>query len=147
MPSAHLNAALLDTPREMSQEKRELLRPVLAEWAKGNLWVGAELMAPDITFRAASPANFVAQGLEETARQVLDLLAHWSDYRIEAEELEDLGEDSVLVVGRQHGTGKLSGAEVDYPIFIVWKFRANEVVGVYFEGTKDAALEAAGLSG
>ena len=130
----------------MSQEKRELLRPVLAEWAKGNLWVGAELMAPDITFRAASPANFVAEGLEETARRVLDLLAHWSDYRIEAEELEDLGEDSVLAVGRQHGTGKLSGVEVDYPIFIVWKFRESEVIGVYFEGTRDAALEAAGLA-
>ena len=54
---------------------------------------------------------------------MLEVLAHWSDYRIEAEELEDLGEDSVLVVGRQRGTGKLSGAEVDYPIFIVWKFR------------------------
>ena len=102
-------------------------------------------MAPDVTFRAAPPANFVAHGLEETARQMLDVLAHWSDYRIEAEELEDLGEDSVLVVGRQRGTGKLSGAEVDYPIFVVWKFRENEVIGVYLEGTRDAALEAAGL--
>jgi len=88
----------------MSQEKRELLRPVLAGWAEGNFWGGAELMAPDVTFRAAPPANFVAHGLEETARQMLDVLAHWSDYRIEAEELEDLGEDSVLVVGRQRGT-------------------------------------------
>ena len=76
-----------------------------------------------------------------------DLLTHWSDYRIEAEELEDLGEDSVLVIGRQSGTGKLSGAEVDYPIFIVWKFRENEVVGVYFEGTRDAALKAVRLTG
>ena len=130
----------------MSEEKLELLRPVLAEWAKGNFWTVAELMAPDITFRAAPPANFVAQGREEAARQMLDLLAHWSDYRIEAEELEDLGEDSVLAVGRQSGTGKLSGAEVDFPIFIVWKFRENEIVGVYFEGTRDAALEAAGLA-
>ena len=129
----------------MSQEKRELLRPVLAGWAEGNFWGGAELMAPDVTFRAAPPANFVAHGLEETARQMLDVLAHWSDYRIEAEELEDLGEDSVLVVGRQRGTGKLSGAEVDYPIFVVWKFRENEVIGVYLEGTRDAALEVAGL--
>ena len=129
----------------VSQEKRELLRPILAEWAKGNLWVGAELMAPDITFRAAPPANFVAQGREEAARQMLDLLAHWNDYRIEADELEDLGEDSVLVVGRQRGTGKLSGAEVDYPIFVAFKFRENEVIGVYLEGTRDAALEAAGL--
>ena len=75
----------------MSQEKLELLRPVLAEWAEGNFWGAAELMAPDITFRAAPPANFIAQGREEAARQMLDLLAHWSDYRIEAEELEDLG--------------------------------------------------------
>jgi ketosteroid isomerase-like protein len=127
----------------VSEEKRELLRPILAAWAKGNLWVGAELMAPDITFRAAPPANFVAHGLEETVRLVTDLLDHWSDYRIEAEELEDLGEDSVLAVGRQYGTGKLSGAEVEYPIFIVWKFREDEIVGVYFEGTRDAALEAA----
>ena len=110
----------------MPEKNIELLRPVLAEWAKGNLWAGSELMAPDITFRAAMPANFVAQGLEETARQVLEVLAHWSDYRIEAEELEDLGEDSVLAIGRQHGTGKLSGAEVDFPIFIVWKFRENK---------------------
>ena len=58
----------------MSQDKRELLRPILAEWAKGNLWVGAELMAPDITFQAAPPANFVAHGLEETVRVVTDLL-------------------------------------------------------------------------
>jgi ketosteroid isomerase-like protein len=130
----------------MSQEQIELLRPILAEWAKGNLWAGAELMAPDITFRAAPPANFVAQGLEETARAVLEVLAHWSDYRIEAEEVEDLGEDSVLMVGHQRGRGKLSGAEADYPIFVVWRFRENEVIGVYLEGTRDAALEAAGLS-
>ena len=128
----------------MSEEKLELLRPVLAEWAEGNFWGSADLMAPDITFRAAPPANFVAQGREEAARQMLDFLAHWSDYRIEAEQLEDLGEDTVLAAGRQRGTGKLSGAEVDYPIFVVWKFRENEVIGVYLEGTRDAALEAAG---
>jgi ketosteroid isomerase-like protein len=130
----------------MSQENVELVRPLLAEWAEGNFWGGAELMAPDVTLRAAPPANFVAHGREEAARQMLDLLAHWSDYRIEAEELEDLGGDGVLVVGRQRGTGKLSGAEVDYPIFIVWKFRENEVIGIYLEGTREAALEAAGLS-
>ena len=103
-------------------------------------------MAPDITFRAAPPANIVAQGREDAARHMLELLDHWSDYRIEAAELEDLGEDSVLAAGRQRGAGKLSGAEVDYPIFIVWKFRGDEVVGVYLEGTRDAALKAAGLS-
>ena len=130
----------------MSQEKLELLRPVLAEWAKGNFWAAPELLAPDVTFRAAMPANFVAQGLEETALLMLEFLDQWSDYRIETEEPEDLGEDSVLAAGRQRGTGKLSGAEADYPIFILFAFRGNEVIGVYLEGTRDAALEAAGLS-
>ena len=129
----------------MSQEKLELLRPVLAEWAKGNLFAGAELMAPDITCHAAMPADFVAHGLEETARRVRDVLDHWTDYRIETDELQDLGEDSVLAVGRQRGTGKLSGAEVDYPIFVVWTFRENQVIGMYLEGTREGALEAAGL--
>ena len=78
----------------MSEEKLELLRPVLAEWAKGNFWAAPELLAPDVTFRAAMPANFVAQGLEETALRMLEVLEEWSDYRIEAEELEDLGEDT-----------------------------------------------------
>jgi hypothetical protein len=93
-------------------------------------------VAPDITFRAAPPANFVAYGLEETARNVLDLLDHWSDYRIQTDELEDLGENSVLAVGPQHGTGKLSGVEMDYPIFIVWKFRESEVVGRVLRGNQ-----------
>ncbi len=72
----------------MSQEKIELLRPLLAEWAEGNFWGSAELMASDITFQAAPRANIVAP---------------------------------------------------------VWTFRENEVVGVYLEGTRDAALIAAGL--
>ncbi|MGH2965917.1 MAG: hypothetical protein ACRDMH_11125 [Solirubrobacterales bacterium] len=56
------------------------------------------------------------------------------------------GGELLFVVGRQRGTGKLSGAEVDYSIFIVWKFRENEVIGIYLEGTREAALEAAALS-
>jgi hypothetical protein len=55
----------------MSQENVELVRPLLAEWAEGNFWGGAELMAPNVTFRAAPPANFVAHGREEAARQML----------------------------------------------------------------------------
>jgi len=130
----------------MSEEKLEMLRPLLAEWSKGNFWTAPELLAPDVTFRAAMPANFVAHGLEETARHMLEVLEQWSDYRIEAEELDDLGKNSVLASGRQRGTGKISGAEADYPIFILFEFRANKVVAVYLEGTRDAALEAAGLS-
>ena len=130
----------------MSEEKLELLRPLLAEWAKGNFWAATELLAPDVTFRAAMPANFVAHGLEETARHMLEVLEQWSDYRIAAEELEDLGKDSVLAAGRQGGTGKLSGVEVDYPIFILFEFRGNDVIGVYLEGTRAAALKAPGLS-
>ena len=128
----------------MSQEKLELLRPVLAEWAKGNFWAAPELLAPDVTFRLRCQPTSLPT--EETVLRMLELLEQWGDYRIEAEELEDLGEESVLAAGRRRGTGKLSGAEGDYPIFILFQFRGDEVVDVYLEGTRDAALEAAGLS-
>jgi hypothetical protein len=61
---------------------------------------------------------------------------------LHGEKLEDLGEDTVLAAGRQHGTGRLSGIAVDYPIFIVFQFRGDKVVDLYLEGTRDAALKA-----
>ena len=64
-----------DTASAMSQEKLELLRPLLAEWAKGNFWTAPELLGPDASRSGLRcPANFVAQGLEETALLMLEFL-------------------------------------------------------------------------
>jgi hypothetical protein len=132
----------------MSQEKLELLRAAPRRVGEGEFWAAPELLAPDVTFRAAMPANFVAQGLEETALRMLEVLEEWSDYRIEAEELQELGEDSVLAAGRQRGTGKLSGAEADYPIFILFRVpgkRSNRRIPRRNEGSCPRSRRAGGV--
>ena len=51
----------------------------------------------------------------------------WTDYRVEVEELTDLGAD-VLARTRHRGRGKDSGADVDMQIFQVWTLRNDKVV-------------------
>ena len=68
----------------------------------------------------------------------------WQDYRLDAEELWDAGA-SVVVVVREGGRGKGSGAPFDRRFAQVWTFSRGRVVR--WEVFPDAAraLEAVGL--
>jgi len=106
------------------------------EWAKGTSG-SAELLAPDVTFRAAMPANFVATALRR--------LSYACSRSRRMERLSDRGrgtrgsrEDIVLAAGRQRGTGKLSGRRCRIPTssFPVPRGRSSRRI---LEGTRDAA--------
>lgn len=69
----------------------------------------------------------------------------WDEYSLDAEELISAG-SSVVVVVREQGRGKGSGAPFDKRWAQVWTFGRGRIIrwGVYAD--KAAALEAAGLS-
>ena len=70
----------------------------------------------------------------------------WDDFRIEAEELID-GGDQVVVQIRIVGKGKGSGAPAEMRVFNVWTLRdakATRLVGGFRD--REEALEFAGLS-
>ncbi len=69
----------------------------------------------------------------------------WTDFRMEAEELIDAGASVVLVV-RDRGRGKGSGAPFDKRYAQVWTFRRGSIIRWEAFSSKAAALEAAGLS-
>jgi ketosteroid isomerase-like protein len=130
----------------MASNRVERLRPVYAEWAKGNLGAATELLALDLVYSGYSPEGPVrTQGLEEFGRFVAAFLADWDDYRVEADEFVQLEDDVVLVVGRHYGSGKRSGIVVDDPLFNVWVFSGEQVVGLHFHRDRESALTAAGL--
>jgi ketosteroid isomerase-like protein len=60
------------------------------------------------------------------------------------DELIDAGERVISVVTR-HGRGRASGAEVDWPLALVWTIRKGKVIRVVWFPTRAEALEAAGL--
>jgi ketosteroid isomerase-like protein len=74
-----------------------------------------------------------------------DYYETWADLRNEITELIDAGEHVVTVVNST-GRGRASGVEVEWPDnAAVWTIRDGKVVRVVWFGTRDEALEAAGL--
>jgi ketosteroid isomerase-like protein len=69
----------------------------------------------------------------------------WGKYDEAVEELIEAGEH-VIVVAKGRGRGRASGAEVGWTQYGVWTLRGGKIVRVAWFGTREAALEAAGLS-
>jgi ketosteroid isomerase-like protein len=68
----------------------------------------------------------------------------WEGMEYDYDELIDAGERVISVVTR-HGRGRASGAEVDWPLALVWTIRKGKVIRVVWFPTRAEALEAAGL--
>src|SRR6476659_4333198 len=128
----------------MSQENVERLQAVYSEWARGNFRPGGQLFAPDVAFEALTDGR-AAIGRDAVEGYMREFLAHWTEFRIEAEDFVEAGE-AILVTERQHGTGKSSGVDAEMTVYSVWTFRDGVVVRVRWEIDRASPLEAAGLS-
>jgi ketosteroid isomerase-like protein len=69
----------------------------------------------------------------------------WDDYRLDLEELRD-AESSVVVVLRERGRGKGSGAPFEQRLAQVWTFHRGRIIRWELFQDRVAALEAAGMS-
>jgi ketosteroid isomerase-like protein len=63
------------------------------------------------------------EGLERFAAAISEV---WEEVHVIAEEFRDLGE-RVLVLGRQVGRGRGSGARVDAPLAAIFDFRGDRI--------------------
>jgi ketosteroid isomerase-like protein len=68
----------------------------------------------------------------------------WGDYSVEPEELLD-ADPSVVVILRERGRGKSSGAPFDRQHPQLWTFRGDRIIRWESFRTRAEALEAAGL--
>jgi ketosteroid isomerase-like protein len=112
----------------MSKQDVERIEAVYREWAAGNFRAGGELFAPEVSFEAIADGRR-AIGREAIADFMREFLAQWSDFRIEAEEIEERG-DSIVVTERQKGTGKASGIALEQTDYAIWTFSDRRVVRV-----------------
>ncbi len=68
------------------------------------------------------------------------------------EDIEDIcdellaADDHVVSISTMRGRGKSSGVEVELPQYGVWRVREGKIVWVAWVESREAALEAAGLS-
>ena len=129
----------------MSQQTLELVRrgieDVEAFWAMLDEYVVWDLR------RSSRVPDFesVYFGRDAVIQASRHYWGTWSDYHVEAEELLDAG-PSVVVILRESGRGKGSGAPVEREHPQLWTFRGDRIIRWESCPTKAEALEAAGLS-
>ena len=86
----------------MSQENVEIAQSFFAAFADRDQGAAAKVLHPEVEIRPAvvgGPEGIVYRGLDGNNQFWADVDAAWSEFRIEAEEVRDLG-DKVLVLGR-----------------------------------------------
>jgi len=108
----------------------------------------AELATPDVEWWPAVARAYEGgcyQGREGVERYAADRSENWEELQSVAEEFRDLG-DRVLVLGRQVGRGKGSGARVDAPLAVILDFRDDRIwrFRAYFDRAE--GLRVAGVS-
>ena len=132
----------------MSQENVEILRRLFERWATGDLT--ADCYDPDIEYSRIGAQTPDLEGRWLGPDQVLastrDYLRAFSDLRIEAEHIIDLGDDRVLVLSRHTARGKQSGVPIEHEIGDLFALRDGRIVRFDSYWNRAEALEAAGLS-
>lgn len=133
----------------MSEEHMEVVRRIYAEWERGNFTAALSAMDDEVTFETFMPDSkelVMVHGLARLGAFMREWFHQFRDYRVTGEEFRAVGTDHVFVGGRQAGTGRRSGVEVDSPAFALWTFRGGKVVRLLAHYDRAATLEAAGLS-
>jgi ketosteroid isomerase-like protein len=132
----------------MSQENVDLVRRALEAFPRGDMDEMLSYMDPEGELHSAivGGAEGVSyRGHEGFRRWYADSFESFEELSNEWSEFRDLG-DRVLVFGRIHARGRESGLEIDSPTGWVFTVRNGKLVRAEGFLSREAALEAAGLS-
>ena len=131
----------------MSEDNVEIARSFFAAFADRDQGAAAAVLHPEVEIRPAivgGPEGIVYRGLDGNKRFWADIDAAWSEFRIEAEEFRDLGEQ-VLVLGRAFARAEGSGIALDEPAAWLAVMDEGRIVRFRSFSNQREALEAAGL--
>jgi uncharacterized protein len=135
-----------DTAMGESRDVRRLRRGYEA-FNRGDLDTALGNVSPDVEVRDRDeiPDPDVYHGLEAVREVIASNTAEFEDYRIEPEEFIEVGEH-IVVVARQSGRGRASGAEVAGTIVHAWHLREGRVLGMRAFSEREQALTALGAT-
>jgi ketosteroid isomerase-like protein len=130
----------------MSKENVEFLRQGYEALERGDRdtfkALSRERLGPEFEFHHVWDGR-VFKGYEGTMKWLSDTREPWKDYKQEVEEILDLGEHVVVVLGiSAQGAG--SGVPVAQEFAVVWTFDGETVVCARSFTSRAEALEAAG---
>jgi ketosteroid isomerase-like protein len=125
----------------------EIVRAGIDAWNRRDVSAALEFLHDDaelIPMRAVFEGT-VYRGADGFKALLDDMSDDWEDFSLEADEVRDIDDSHVLVLGRILGRGKASGMEIEAPAAWVCEFRDRKVAKVQFYAHEEAARDDLGL--
>jgi ketosteroid isomerase-like protein len=137
----------------MSQENVEVVRRALDARNRGDIDAALENLHPDVELdwsqsrgAAGGMVQAVIQGRDHVRERLGEFLEMWEEVTWEVEEILEAGPDQVIAVDRLRVSGR-DGIELNVTAAaLLWTLSGGQVVRVKYFPSKEAALDAAGLS-
>ena len=121
-----------------------IIRRGYEAWNRGDIATVIELVHPD--FAWSDPPEVVGarggSGRRDFELYLQSFGEAWDEFCCEPEEFRAAG-DALVVVVREAGRGKLSGAPVEHRLVHVWRFRGTKVLSLEAFVDPVEALQAA----
>jgi ketosteroid isomerase-like protein len=140
-----------NTAGAMSQENVEVVRQHMEAWQRDDFDSWLATMDPTVEWHAA--VERLVEGTESVYRGHEGMPGLWrswrsevEDFEIEAQELRDVGDERVVLLGRIRWRGLASGIATESPIGMVITVRGAKIIRSMDYLSHEEALEAAGLS-
>lgn len=121
----------------MAREDVEIVRAIYECWQRGD--PARELLDPDIEWSTPHPDGAGMRGREEVVAFLRRYSGTFEDYRMELEEIRDLGDHRVLARFSESGRGKGSGVETHLSATGVWTVRDGRAIA--FRADTDRAAK------
>src|SRR6476646_7765133 len=134
----------------MSQENVEVARRSLEAWQRDDFDSWLALIDPAVEWSGLA-IDRLAEGTEsgyrghEGMRQLWHFLRIEFDLEVEAQELRDVGDDRVVLLGGFRWRGPSSGIVVESPVGFVATVRDGKIVRAEDYLSHEEALKAVGL--
>jgi ketosteroid isomerase-like protein len=110
----------------VSREDVEVVRAIYEHWRRGD--PARELLDPEIEWSTPHPDASGLHGREEVLVFLRRYAGTFEDYRMELDELRDLGDHRVLARFSESGRGKGSGAETQLSATGIWTVRDGRAI-------------------
>ena len=133
----------------MSEENAEIVRRAYEAFNRGDIDGALAVLAPDFEYTPSGAIPGVVEtyrGPEGFRRFVGWLLDQFDDVQFEINDVIEHGDDQLVFRHTNRGRGKRSGVETSWDVWQVMRFRDGKPVRARAFTTREAALEAAGLS-
>jgi ketosteroid isomerase-like protein len=110
----------------MARGDVEVVKAIYERWQRGD--PAAELLDPEIEWSTPHPDAAAIHGREDVLAFLRSYAGTFEDYRMELEEVRDLGDHRVLARFSESGRGKGSGVETHLRASGVWTVRDGRAI-------------------